>query len=65
MDVEASAGTLASPGTAKKIKAQCNPSLDEERSIQHGENDLLGGEKVDAVLAAKMSLINDVSALDR
>lgn len=33
----------------------------EERSIQHGENDLLSGEMVDEVLAAKMTLVNNVS----
>lgn len=64
MDVEASAGTLAAAGAADKTKSQSIPSLVEERSIQHGENDLLGGEKVDEVLAAKMILINDVSAAE-
>lgn len=34
----------------------------EERSIRAGENDLLQGEIVDQVLAAKMNLVNDVSA---
>ena len=32
----------------------------EERSIRYGENDLLSGEMVDEVLAAKMKLVNDV-----
>lgn len=32
------------------------------RSIRAGENDLLKGEVVDLVLAAKMNLVNDVSA---
>jgi hypothetical protein len=31
-----------------------------ERSIQHGDTDILLGEKVDEALAAKMVLINDV-----
>jgi hypothetical protein len=34
----------------------------EARSIRAGENDLLKGEIVDQVLAAKMNLVNDVSA---
>jgi hypothetical protein len=34
----------------------------EARSIRAGENDLLKGEIVDLVLAAKMNLVNDVSA---
>ncbi|KAJ5593910.1 uncharacterized protein N7459_000118 [Penicillium hispanicum] len=59
MDVEASAGTLVAAGATDKTKSPSNPSLVEQRSIQHGENDLLGGEKVDEVLAAKMILIND------
>jgi hypothetical protein len=62
MDVEQSAATIASPSIFDKDKQPIDPSLDEERSIGHGENDVLGGENVDAVLAAKMSLVNDVSS---
>jgi hypothetical protein len=58
MDVEATAST-ASAGD--KFKSRSNTSL-ADRSIAHGENDLLGGERVDQVLAAKMNLINDVSS---
>lgn len=61
MDVEQSAGTSATTSAVDKGKKQEVTSLDEERSIGHGENDLLGGEKVDQALAAKMVLINDVS----
>lgn len=61
MDVEQSAGTFASSDIADKGKKPIDPSLDEERSIGQGENDVLGGENVDAVLAAKMGLVNDVS----
>lgn len=61
MDLEQSAGTLAPPSITDKGKKLIEPSLEEERSIRHGENDLLGGETVDAVLAAKMALVNDVS----
>jgi hypothetical protein len=61
MDLEQSAGTMSSSGGIDKGKKPIEASLDGERSIGHGENDLLGGEKVDAVLAAKMSLVNDVS----
>lgn len=63
MDVEQSAGIFgASQATAaEKKKKQSATSIAEDRSIGHGENDLLGGENVDAVLAAKMILVNDVS----
>ena len=60
MDVEAN---TSSASAADKIKSRSNASL-AERSIAHGENDILGGENVDQVLAAKMTLINDVSPLD-
>jgi hypothetical protein len=33
------------------------------RSVQHGENDLLQAQIVDQALAAKMTLINDVSVV--
>lgn len=61
MDVEHSAGAFATTSAMDKGKKPEAASLDEERSIGHGENDLLGGEKVDRALAAKMVLINDVS----
>ena len=72
MDVEASAGASASASASDKAKfatasaadeakAGKSPSLAEERSIGHGDHDILGGEKVDQVLAAKMILVNDVS----
>lgn len=61
MDVEQSAGIYASKHDADQTKKQAAPSVDEHRSIEHGENDLLGMEKVDEVLAAKMVIINDVS----
>ncbi|KAJ5769540.1 hypothetical protein N7520_004099 [Penicillium odoratum] len=57
MDIEATAST-ASAGALDKAKSHSNASLT-ERSIAHGENDILGGEKVDQVLAAKMNLINN------
>lgn len=62
MDVEHSAGAFASANEAHKNKKDVAPSVDEDRSIGHGENDVLGGEKVDAVLAAKMVMVNDVSS---
>ncbi|KAJ6114378.1 hypothetical protein N7486_000156 [Penicillium sp. IBT 16267x] len=54
MDVEATATTSA----GDKLKSRSKTSI-AERSIAHGENDILGGERVDQVLAAKMVLIND------
>lgn len=61
MDVEAAAGTTAAASLDDKIKSRSNPSLVEERSIDHGDHDILGKENVDRVLAAKMVLVNDVS----
>ena len=62
MDVEQPAGIFgASQTTDTEKKKQSATSIAEDRSIGHGENDLLGGENVDAVLAAKMILVNDVS----
>lgn len=60
MDLESSAGGLAEAMDKDKAtsKGPSSPSLG-ERSIDHGENDLLGGE-VDRVLAAKMLIVNDV-----
>ncbi|KAL4875845.1 major facilitator superfamily domain-containing protein [Aspergillus karnatakaensis] len=55
MDVEQSAsGTIASQDKNKDA-----PSVSENRSVHLGESDLLGGEKLDAVLTAKMALVND------
>lgn len=66
MDVEQSAGMFsAAEATQVGKKKQSDPSFDEDRSVGHGENDLLGGEKVDAVLAAKMVQVNDVSLCGR
>ncbi|KAJ5459520.1 uncharacterized protein N7458_001072 [Penicillium daleae] len=60
MDVEQSAGIFGASDAAETgKKKQSDRSIAEDRSIGHGENDLLGGEKVDAVLAAKMVLVND------
>lgn len=62
MDVEHSAGIFGASQVAEAEKTkQSATSIPEDRSIGHGENDLLGGENVDAVLAAKMILVNDVS----
>lgn len=61
MDVEQSAGIYASKNDPDPTKKHGTP-VDEDRSIRHGENDLLGMEKVDQVLAAKMVIINDVSS---
>lgn len=61
MDLEESAGVIAELN-AEKHKASDtgahSPSLG-ARSIDQGENDLLGGE-VDEILAAKMNIVNDV-----
>jgi hypothetical protein len=43
-----------------KNKHRTNSLLADERSIRNGDQDVLQGEKVDEVLAAKMALINDV-----
>lgn len=64
MDVEQSAGTFFTADDADK-KQQGSPSVEEDRSIEHGENDLLGLDQVDEVLVAKMALINDVSSCER
>ncbi|CAL5873027.1 uncharacterized protein PFLUO_LOCUS7296 [Penicillium psychrofluorescens] len=59
MDVEQSVGTVANADTADKDKPKHQtPSLSSERSIGHGEQDLLGSQ-VDEVLAAKMTIVND------
>lgn len=64
MDIEQSPGpfgTFASASALDKNKSSCSASITGDRSVQHGDSDLLGGEKVDQVLAAKMILVNDVS----
>lgn len=63
MDLERSAGTFAGEVVAERDEAktkglQC-PSLG-ERSVDHGEDELLGTE-MDEILAAKMVIINDVN----
>lgn len=62
MDLERSAG-IVDASEATELDKKKQSSIAEDRSIGHGENDLLGGEKVDAVLAAKMILVNDVSRM--
>ncbi|KAL4801862.1 major facilitator superfamily domain-containing protein [Aspergillus unguis] len=54
MDVEHLA-----PQSADQHKHKNGPSVSEDRSVQLGDTDLLGGEKLDAVLTAKMALVND------
>ncbi|KAL4903999.1 hypothetical protein BDW74DRAFT_31446 [Aspergillus multicolor] len=59
MDVEHSSAARATE--ADKNNDQNAPSLSETRSahIALGDSDLLAGEKLDAVLTAKMALVND------
>ncbi|KAJ5513117.1 Major facilitator superfamily domain general substrate transporter [Penicillium fimorum] len=59
MDAKNLPSSVVPTGTAGKDKHQTNSLLAEERSIQTGDQDILQGEKVDEVLAAKMMLIND------
>lgn len=59
MDAQDFPGSIVPTGTAGKDKHLVNSFL-EERSIQNGDQDILQGEEVDEVLAAKMTLINDV-----
>ncbi|KAJ5475717.1 hypothetical protein N7539_008004 [Penicillium diatomitis] len=60
MDVERTAGSDPGfPAKSDALKKDDARSITEDRSIGHGENDLLGGENVDGVLAAKMILVND------
>jgi hypothetical protein len=62
MDLESSAGGLAEVMDKEKATSKRpNPPSIGDRSIDHGENDLLGGE-VDQMLAAKMVIVNDVGA---
>ncbi|CAI7663111.1 unnamed protein product [Penicillium manginii] len=59
MDLESSAGGLAEVMDKEKATSKRpNPPSIGDRSIDHGENDLLGGE-VDQMLAAKMVIVND------
>ncbi|KAL4974554.1 major facilitator superfamily domain-containing protein [Aspergillus desertorum] len=54
MDVEHSPKARATAD-----KNQNAPSVSENRSVHFGDSDLLGGEKLDAVLTAKIALVND------
>lgn len=60
MDAQQSSNSVVSASTAGKDKDLPNSLLAEARSIRNGDQDLLQGEKVDEVLAAKMTIINDV-----
>lgn len=60
MDAQQSSNSVVPKSTAGKDKDLTNSLLEEERSIRNGDQDLLQGEKVDEVLAAKMTIINDV-----
>lgn len=60
MDAQQSSNSVVPKSTAGKDKDLTNSLLAEERSIRNGDQDLLQGEKVDEVLAAKMTIINDV-----
>ena len=66
MDVEHSAATKQPNNDQDKVQDGFQdgdaPSLSENRSETLGDTDLLGGEKLDAVLTAKMALVNDVCA---
>ncbi|KAL2784019.1 major facilitator superfamily domain-containing protein, partial [Aspergillus keveii] len=57
MDVEQAAAARAAAEEQDKNKD--TPSVSENRSVHVGDSDLLGGEKLDAVLTAKMALVND------
>ncbi|KAG2413219.1 hypothetical protein HFD88_002408 [Aspergillus terreus] len=60
MDTEQYAGSSAAAKAGANQHDKRPPSPpSEENSIAHGGNDLLHGEKVDEVLAAKMALVND------
>lgn len=60
MEAQQSSNSVVSASTAGKDKDLPNSLLAEARSIRNGDQDLLQGEKVDEVLAAKMTIINDV-----
>jgi hypothetical protein len=55
------ASTTQHPAYVADDKVTKETDIADARSIQHGENDLLQAQIVDQVLAAKMTLINDVS----
>ncbi|KAF9891651.1 hypothetical protein FE257_003663 [Aspergillus nanangensis] len=62
MDPEQGTGASAIDSMDKRDKLPTSPSVaDEQASIStdYGDHDLLHGEKVDEVLAAKMVLVND------
>lgn len=54
---------VVADGAGQKDDKTNTPTLYETNSVEHGEHDLLDGENVDAVLTAKMALINDVSVV--
>lgn len=56
-----SPGTVSPPYEADAQQAKKDDGHDDLRSIRSDENDLLKGEIIDRVLAAKMNLVNDVS----
>jgi hypothetical protein len=56
--------SIGAVGTEQPFANKKDGDNTEVRSLHHGENDLLQGEIVDQVLAAKMNLINDVSEED-
>lgn len=60
MDAQQSSNSVVPKSPAGKDKDLTNSLLAEERSIRNGDQDLLQGENVDEVLAAKMTIINDV-----
>jgi hypothetical protein len=60
MDVEQNP-VVMDGAVGKDEKSNTAPSLSKTEAIEHGEHDLLHEENVDTVLAAKMTLINDVS----
>jgi hypothetical protein len=59
MDVEQN--PVAMDGAVGKDEKSNTAPLSKTEAIEHGEHDLLHEENVDTVLAAKMTLINDVS----
>ena len=66
MDTEQYAGSSAAATASANQQDKRPPSPpSEENSIAYGGKDLLHGEKVDEVLAAKMALVNDVSDIRR
>lgn len=57
------ASTTQPPSYMADDKVTKDADSADVRSVQHGENDLLQAQIVDQVLAAKMTLINDVSVV--